>query len=135
MYVICGRPDLGEEYLAELPNPSRDPLRPEIDPIVRIARVMRYPRQHALYWPDVPVEIPPIADGVYCRLRVFRQATEADMRRYADYAESLAAAQREYMTRCESAAEREIVQRHMHGEYRRRRMERYFDKGEVGKYL
>ena len=135
MYVICGRPDLGEKYLAEMQNPSHDRLRAGIDPVVRVLAVLTYPRQHALYWPDVPIEIPPIGAGVYCRLHVYRDATDAEAERYTDYAASLEEAQRDYLSRCDSPEERGIVERHMRGEYRRKRMARYFDALELDKYI
>ncbi|MBR2823166.1 MAG: hypothetical protein IKE24_05745 [Clostridia bacterium] len=92
-YVIAGRPDLGEEYLAEyIEKQKTDPSR-ETDPQVRILRVLRYPRQHAYYWPDVAIEIPPVPEDTVCRLHILREANATEIHFYATYAASLLAAQ------------------------------------------
>ena len=135
MLVICGRYDLGEEYLAELVNASRDRVHPGVNPIVKVLRVMRYPQQHAIYWPDVAIEIPPIREGAYVRLEVHRPATEDEARRFRTYADSLRWAQEHALDRAETEAEREILRRHLAGEYRRQRKARYFSAWELVKRM
>lgn len=68
--MICGRPDLGEKYLAWLVD-GRAHGHVGADPIVRVLAVVRYPRQHALYWPEVAIEIPPVEAGCICRLHLY----------------------------------------------------------------
>ena len=66
---MAGRVDLGEKYLArELAAGAHG-----ADPIVRILAVVRYPRQHALYWPEVAVEVPPVEKGCICRMHALRR--------------------------------------------------------------
>lgn len=127
--MICGRPDLGERYLCALVARGRHGA----DPIVRVLAVVRYPRQHALYWPDVAIEIPPVEAGCVCRLHLYGRAVLVGrrgrltgamrMRRQAPirlYALSLKRAQRAALAR-EAGEAREIIRRHIAGEYRRRR--------------
>ena len=60
---------MGEKYLArELAAGAHG-----ADPIVRILAVVRYPRQHALYWPEVAVEVPPVEKGCICRMHALRR--------------------------------------------------------------
>lgn len=60
---------MGEKYLArELTAGAHG-----ADPIVRILAVVRYPRQHALYWPEVAVEVPPVEKGCICRMHALRR--------------------------------------------------------------
>jgi len=66
---MAGRIDLNEKYLArELAAGAHG-----ADPIVRILAVVRYPRQHALYWPEVAVEVPPVEKGCVCRMHALRR--------------------------------------------------------------
>ncbi len=118
--VICGRPDLGEEYLCERLDDGQHGHAGTVNPIVRVLAVLRYPAQRAIYWPEVVSEVAPVPGGCICRLPFLRTATAEEGARYGSWAESAAALQRDYLTRCENAAEREIIQRHMNGKYRRR---------------
>ena len=157
--VIAGRPDLQEEYLAELIDDSQ----PGVSPIVRVKAVLRYPIQHAIYWPDAVCENSPIPAGLVCRLPFLRAATpeeaglfeehgpngtcdtpmpdmakavartpEADVRRYC---KSLAAAQRAALAAAETDGEREIIRRHMEGDYRRRRLARFYTASELEQHM
>ena len=119
-YAICGYREYGEEYLCEVVDASRHGSR-EVNPIVRVLRVLRYPCQHAIYWPDVAVEIPPVEAGCVCRLPFLRQATGEEALRYASYETSLAAALRNALQAEPCTAGQEIILRHMAGEYRRPR--------------
>lgn len=132
--VVCGRPDLGEEYLCALIDTGQHGHYGHVDPIVEVVAVLCYPIQHAIYWPDVASEVPPIRAGTVCRLPFLREANDQDQRA-GSWAESAAKAQREYLTRCESAAEREIIMRHMAGQYRARRSVRTYTKYELAAHL
>lgn len=119
-YAICGYREYGEEYLCEVVDASRHGSR-EVNPVVRVLRVLRYPCQHAIYWPDVAVEIPPVEAGCVCRLPFLRQATGEEALRFASYETSLAAALRNALQAEPCPEGREIILRHMAGEYRRPR--------------
>lgn len=129
--VIAGRPDLQEEYLAELIDDSQ----PGINPIVRVKAVLRYPIQHAIYWPDVVCENSPIQAGLVCRLHFLRAATPEEAGLYSDYPKSLAAAQRAALDAAETDGEREIIRRHMEGDYRRRRLARFYTASELEQHM
>lgn len=124
MRVVCGRPDLGEEYLCELLAKGKHGA----DPIVRVEALLRYPRQHALYNPDVAVEIPPIAPGRVCRLPFLRAWSGETPPDPGD-------ALREALARESCPAGREIIRRHMEGEYCRQRQAVYFNPRELEKCI
>ena len=107
--VIVGRRDLDEEYLAEIIRTEKQLTGSGIDPIVRILAVLRYPRQSAIYFPDVPMEIHPVPGDTVCRLPFLRDATDEEKERFGSYDESLAAARREYLRSCTNAEERERI--------------------------
>ena len=107
--VIVGRRDLGEEYLAEIISTRKQLTGAGIDPVVRIRAVLRYPRQSAIYFPDIPMEIHPVPGGTVCRLPFLRDATDEEEHRFGSYDESLAAARREYLRSCTNAEERERI--------------------------
>ena len=107
--VIVGRRDLGEEYLAEIISTRKQLTGAGIDPVVRIRAVLRYPRQSAIYFPDIPMEIHPVPGGTVCRLPFLRDATDEEEHRFGSYDESLTAARREYLRSCTNAEERERI--------------------------
>lgn len=136
--LIAGRVDLGERYLARMIAPGRFGA----DPIVRVLAVIRYPRQHALYWPEVAIEIPPIEAGCICRLHILEnysreRAKSAPVRgkgrRLRLYAGSLERARREAAKRARTAGEMEILARHRAGEVRRARQVRRYNRWEAEK--
>lgn len=136
--LIAGRDDLGERYLARMIAPGRFGA----DPIVRVLAVIRYPRQHALYWPEVAIEIPPIEAGCICRLHILanysrERAKSAPVRgkgrRLRLYAGSLERARREAAKRARTAGEMEILARHGAGEVRRARQVRRYNRWEAEK--
>ena len=129
--IICGRPDLGEEYLCELLDVGQHGHAGTVNPIVRVLAILRYPRQRAIYWPDVVNEVPPVRGGCICRLPRVRAATEAEAGRYASWEESAEILQWEYLAVCPDPAEREIIQRHMAGEYAPRRTVRTYKQYEL----
>ena len=133
--MICGRPDLGEEYLCQMLDSGQHGHAGTVNPIVRVLAVIRYPRQRAIYWPEVVSEVSPVR-GCICRLPFLRPWPRAAARirgrlrgtprRMKLWAESAARLQRLYLRRCENAAEREIIQRHLDGDYRARRSARVY---------
>ena len=139
--LIAGRVDLGERYLARMIAPGRFGA----DPIVRVLAVIRYPRQHALYWPDVAIEIPPIEAGCICRLHILSERANipricannarvrGKKRRLRLYAGSLERARREAAKRARTAGEMEILARHGAGEVRRARQVRRYNRWEAEK--
>ena len=107
--VIVGRRDLGEEYLAEVIGTSKQLNGADIDPVVRVRAILRYPRQSAIYFPEIKMEIHPVPGGTICRLPFLRDATDEEKQRFQSYDESLAAAIREYLRICTDAQERERI--------------------------
>lgn len=127
LYIIAGERELGEEYLCELI--TFDPMGhgPQTSPIVRVLRVLRYPDQHAIIWPDVPNEVCPVQGGTICMLPYIRMAAADEITRYPDWPSSLAAAQAEAMNRAASNAERQYIRNHQLGHYMSRRVVHTFD--------
>jgi hypothetical protein len=121
MFIIAGERELGEEYLCELI--TFDPMGhgSTTSPIVRVMRVLRYPDQRAIIWPDVANEVCPIREGTICRLPYIRSASSDEISRYPDWASSLIATQAEAMNRAASDAERRIIRNHQLGLYIDRR--------------
>ena len=139
--LVCGRSDLNEEYLCELIDVGRHGHAGTVSPIVRVLAVLRYPIQHAIYYPDIASEVPPVPGGCVCRLPYLREAgphaalAAGGKSLDSIWRASAAAAQREYLTRCESAAEREIIARHMAGEYAQRRSLRTYKEWEIDAHM
>lgn len=129
--VIVGRDDLSEEYLARLIDNSL----PGVNPLVCVILILRYPIQHAIYWPDVANENPPIPAGCVCRLPFLRTATPEEAGLYSGYPESLEAAQRAAMAEAKTDEERAIIRRHMTNGYGPRRSLQTYAPWEVAQYL
>lgn len=133
--VICGRPDLGEEYLCAWLDDGQHGHAGTVNPIVRVLAVVRYPRQRAIYWPEVVSEVSPVRRCI-CRLPYLRECPHptplrqgrllGTPRRMKLWTESAARLQRLYLQRCEDPEEREIIQRHLEGQYRARRSVRVY---------
>lgn len=93
--VVIGHPEILDSYLAAWRGLSGHGHGPDVLPASRILRMLTYPVQHAILWPEVPNENPPLPGGALVRLPVLREATEADraaLERYCDYAASVRAA-------------------------------------------
>ncbi len=119
-YLIAGDPELQDGYLAR-EEPSL--LHYVQNPLVRVLRIARYPIQHAIMFPEIPNENTPVPEGSVCRLARIRAASEDEARELLalSWEESLARALAAY----EAAApdgEREILERHRHGEFRKKRV-------------
>ena len=107
-------------YCATVAKAQADERR--ANPLVRIVYIIRYPIQHAIVWPDVPNENPPLRAGELARLTFVRRCKAGEEARI-HYNAALCMAQREALARVASEAERAILRRHMAGQYRKRRIE------------
>ena len=131
MLIVCGREDLGEEYMAELIYAVDRERILGVDPVVKILRVLKYPRQHALYWPDQAIEIPPIAESEYVRMHVLRAAGPDELKALGSWDECLRHAQERALQEETNEEAREIIRRHLSGEYRRKRTAHTFTRWEI----
>ena len=77
--IVVGERGVGEEYLAR--NLGHHVLGhdPRISPVSRILRMLRYPDQHAIIWPEIICELCPLPGGAIVRLPVIRRAAMTDM--------------------------------------------------------
>ena len=93
--VVIRSTEIRDEYLAAWMGLTGLGYDARTLPASRILRLLRYPLQRAIIWPDVPSANRPLPYGAVVRLPVIREATEADreaLARYADYAASVRAA-------------------------------------------
>lgn len=121
IYLIAGERELGEEYLCELVRPKAICHGPRTSPIVRVLRILRYPRQHAIIWPDVPNDVSPLEGGKIYLLPSIRAATDEEIERFADWETSLSVTQAEALVEA-PPAEQVILIRHRMGVYTSRRV-------------
>lgn len=131
MLIVCGREDLGEEYMAELIYAVDRERILGVDPVVKILRVLKYPRQHALYWPDQAIEIPPITESEYVRMHILRAAGPDELKALGSWDECLRRAQERALKDETNEQAREIISRHMAGDYRRKRSAYTFTSWEI----
>lgn len=96
------------------------------NPILEVLRVICYPMQRAILWPDMACENAPLPEGCICRLRVYGPAGPETAAAYlaTGYAETLREALVDAI--CEavcrgSAEEACTLLRHLRGEYYRTR--------------
>ena len=90
--VVVGARDVGEEYLARWLGHFTLGHDPRINPVTRILRMLRYPDQSALIWPDVICERPPLRWLSVVRIPLIREATMTDaaaLSWFCDYAASV----------------------------------------------
>lgn len=128
--LIVGDDDLQDRYIADLMKSDEGGLFPR-NPIVKIRFVLRYPIQHAVLWQDVPKENAPVAHGALCRLTAYKAADAALLARYHSYDQSLREALQDAFQRAQTDAEREILQRHMHGDVKDCRKLLYYKEREL----
>lgn len=76
--VVAGESGFGEEYLAEIVCDAPLGHDPIPNPIVRVLGILRYPDQRAIMPPNPAHEVPPLKNGLVCRLPVLRKAEAAD---------------------------------------------------------
>lgn len=117
--VIVRDEKIGDEYLARVAQEIR--LRTQAkNPIVEILRILRYPMQHSVLYPEIPDEHPPIRAGTLCRMPVARAPCGADFR-HDSWEASLAEALADALGETKNAEEQAILRRHADGDFRGRR--------------
>ena len=92
--IVIYSPEIRDEYLAAWVGLIGRGYAPETLPASRVLRLIRYPMQRAVVWPDIPSPNDPLPGGATVRLPILREATEADreaLTRWADYAASVRA--------------------------------------------
>ena len=122
--VVVGQEGTGEEYLAAWIGRCVMGHGERILPVSRILRVLRYPDQAALIWPDVLCEIPPLRHGAFVRLPVIREATLSDQAAltwFRDYGASLRWAALEAIGRARTEDERIMIALQLAGRRKRQR--------------
>ncbi|NLD51466.1 MAG: hypothetical protein GX650_01100 [Clostridiales bacterium] len=77
--VIAYSRDQRDEYYALIVEPARSQGG---NALVEIHRVLRYPIQHAIMWPDVPNSVKPLDYLCKVRLAVKRPARQEDVEHY-----------------------------------------------------
>lgn len=110
--VVAGSEEIGDRYLCARIREAHRVTRPEMLPAVRLLRMLRWPDQRAILWPDVPNENDPLPGGAAARLRVYRPAGEGERARLildCDWAASLRRCGLEALRAARSAREREII--------------------------
>ena len=122
--VVIRSPEIRDEYLARylgLINPGA--LR-ETLPASRVLRVLRYPEQHAIIWPECPNENRPLPYLAVVRMPILREATPEDagaLERYRDYAASVRAAAVSALAGEIPEAERHLIRLELAGRKKRTR--------------
>lgn len=79
--VVAGSPEIGDQYLARRIQETGQGVFPERVPLVRLLRMLRFPAQHAILWPDVVSENAPLPGGAAARLPILREADRAERER------------------------------------------------------
>lgn len=77
-YVIAGSAEIGDRYLGRVLPEDRRGRVAEMLPAVRILRMLRWPGQRAIIWPDIIHENDPLPGGCAARLRVFGPASDEE---------------------------------------------------------
>lgn len=72
MLVVACDTDHGDTYLAETLRLTRGRCDTGALPIVRVLRVLDYPRQCSILYEDVPNDVAPIPEGTITRLTILR---------------------------------------------------------------
>lgn len=131
--VLAGDPETEEIYAARVIDEEKRGHGPETLPLVKILRVARYPRQHAIKDHDVALEIPALQEGLILRMAILKRLSEQEREAFLSrtYQESLRAAQEEALREAANEREAYIIQRHINGEYFRKRMVRSYTPTEV----
>ena len=132
--IVVHSPEIRDEYLAAwlgliTPGALRETL-----PASRILRLLRYPVQHAVIWPDIPNENQPLPAGAVVRMPVLREATAEDreaLERYRDYAASVRAGALRALAGELPEAERMLIALELAGRRRRTRAMLILTEGEV----
>jgi hypothetical protein len=121
---VIGQEGVGEEYLAAWIGVFNHGHDARLLPVSRILRMLRYPDQAALIWPEVLCEFPPLPGGALVRLPVIRAAGLTDRAAldwFRDYAASVRHCALEAMGRARTEDERMMIALELAGRRRRRR--------------
>ena len=122
--VVIWSPEIRDEYLAAFlgligPGALRQTL-----PASRVLRLLKYPEQHAIIWPDVPNENRPLPGLAVVRLPILREATPEDagaLERFRDYAASVRAAAMKALAGNIPEGERRLIRLELAGRKKRPR--------------
>ena len=131
--ALVGDPETEEIYFAQVIDEEKRGHGPETLPLVKILRVARYPRQHAIQDHGVALEMPALQEGLILRMAILKRLSEKEGKAFLSrtYQESLLAAQRQALIDAERENEREIITRHLDGVYTRRRTVRSYTREEI----
>ena len=131
--VLAGDPETGEIYAAQVIDEEKRGHGPETLPMVRIMRVARYPDQRAIQHPETALDLPALDHGQYIRMAILKELTANEREAFLSrtWKESLRYAQKQALREAKSEKEKEIVRRHLDGEYRRRRRLRSYTRDEI----
>lgn len=119
-HIIVRDSGLLDVYCATVEQPQANEQR--YNPLVRVRYLLAYPIQHAILWPDVPNENPPLQAGALARLTFVRRCTPGEEAHYT-YDEAFRLALDAAMHSVASEAERGILARHREGRYGKKRLE------------
>lgn len=114
--IVVHDPDLLDVYIGQLANDVIDVIHP--NPLIYVCRIMRYPIQHAVLWPDVANENQPMREGVLCQLSFLRYPTQDESALSGSYEESLHDALLEAIREAEESGRQDmiaILRRHQEG--------------------
>ena len=110
--VVAWSPEIGDRYLGRILPENRRGRLPEMLPAVRLLRILAWPMQRAILWPDVIHENDPLPGYCAARLRILRHATAEDRRRMitdCDYGASVRRCGLDAIERAETREERTII--------------------------
>ena len=131
--VLAGCPETGEIYAAQVIDEEKRGHVEETLPIVRIVRVARYPDQHALQYKDVALEIPALPEGLMLRMAILTELSDKEKEAFLGltWEKCLREAQEQALLDAKNEREKEIIQRHISGEYLRKRIVRCYTADEI----
>lgn len=110
--VVAGT-DCGDRYLAEQVGSLDMGHHPMTLPVVRLIRILRYPRQRAILYDDVINEVPPMPKGTICRMRILHYASEGEISCFASWEESERIWLDHMLIHAKDPKEQEIIMDHL----------------------
>lgn len=132
--VVVGQRETGEAYLARWLGAYPQGHGAEILPVSRILRMLRYPDQGALLWPEVACEFDPLPARAVVRLPVIRETLMSDLAAldwFRDYAASVRFYALEAQGRARTETQRMVIALQLAGRRRRKRSVYVLDEWEV----